>query len=112
MRTVSIGWTKSLRRNLIAGYLRGHCAGLAKSSFRSRNFDPGWRNSLITFPRGATGNRGAEPAFVFSYCVDFPEDFTALTSISTNAHGAAKAATCMALRAGLLGWSLVPKNRV
>ena len=33
---------------------------------------------------------------------------TAITSISTSAHGAANAATCIALRAGLLGWSFVP----
>ncbi len=38
--------------------------------------------------------------------------FTAMTSISTSAPGAANAATCMAERAGLLGWSLVPKNWV
>jgi hypothetical protein len=37
---------------------------------------------------------------------------TAITSISTSPHGAANAATCIALRAGLLGWSLVPKNWV
>jgi hypothetical protein len=37
---------------------------------------------------------------------------TAITSISTNPHGAANAATCIALRAGLLGCSLVPKNCV
>jgi hypothetical protein len=29
--------------------------------------------------------------------------FTAITSISTRAHGAAKAATCIALLAGLFG---------
>ena len=34
----------------------------------------------------------------------------AITSISTKAQGAARAATCIALRAGLLGWSFVPKN--
>jgi len=47
-----------------------------------------------------------------SYRAGFLEPFTAITSISTKAQGAAKAATSMALRAGLLGCSLVPKKRV
>ena len=35
---------------------------------------------------------------------------TAMTSISSSAHGAARAATWKAERAGLLGWVGVPKN--
>lgn len=52
-----------------------------------------------------------EPIFVVAQ-EDRSQGFTAMTSISTSAPGAAKAATCMAERAGLFGWSLVPKNWV
>jgi hypothetical protein len=63
---------------------------------------------LQIIPGYASGSRTRQNA----YWAAFSVAFTAMTSISTNAQGAASAATCMALRAGLFGCSLVPKKRV